>query len=219
MKDIEKILEVHKLRKKREQLICSVESGESKKRLDMALKVIADGKHSAERLDLEAIELRKRFINVKAAIENVEKMKDSDDKKEMNEGFFKLNRLGSQLEDIEKKIIEKAAAFTDLKRALVKADADNKHFKPIYHREAAAIKDEKGRLDLSIKQLMEKIEDRDLVRRYEEISDLAMVSGETNKEFCQACGSSMPLALMEIVKSRGWTTCETCGRIVYANPN
>jgi predicted nucleic acid-binding Zn-ribbon protein len=185
----------------------------------MASKVIAEGKGTAERLDAEAIELKKRFANVKAGIESIEKIMGSDDKKQVNEGFFQLNRLSSQLEDIEKKVIEKVAAFTDLKRALVRADTDNRHYKPIYHREVDVIKDEKDRLDAEIKKLMGEVEDRDLARKYEEINDLAVMSGEINKEFCQACGSSMPLALMEIVKSRGWTVCETCGRIVYANPN
>lgn len=224
--NIEKLLAAQKIDKERLQLIQNLEKGKVKRELDKANQTISDSKDSLLRLESEAKTLQDSYQKLSKIVADtlaqVEKANagHSEDL-ELYSGYLsKLSTLESQLSEIERRIIQKTAAFKTTSMDVAKASAMLKNITKMYE-------DAKGagapKIQALEQQFNEKVQgvDEKMLAKYRAIrkskgSDTTdVVVPLTGDNRCQGCFMDVPVAMVNKIKTAGWTTCDECGRIIY----
>ena len=223
---IEKLLAAQKVDKERLQLIQNLEKGKVKMELDKANQTINNSKASLLQLESEAKTLQDNYKKIAKIVADtlaqVEKANagHSEDLELYSNYLSKLSMLEGQLSDIERRIVQKTATFKSTTVDVAKASAMLKNITKMYE-------DAKGagapKIQALEQQFNEKVKDVDekLLTKYRAIrkskgSDTKdVVVPLTADNRCQGCFMDVPVAMVNKIKTDGWTTCDECGRIIY----
>lgn len=223
---IEKLLAAQKIDQERLQLIQNLEKGKVKMELDKTNQTINNSKASLLQLESEAKVLQDSYQKlakiVAGTLEQVEKANasHSEDLELYSDYLSKLSTLESQLSDIERRIVQKTAAFKSTTMDVAKASAMLKNITKMYE-------DAKGKgapkIQALEQQFNEKVRgvDEKLLAKYRAIrkskggdtKDVVVPLTADNR--CQGCYMDVPVAMVNKIKTDGWVTCDECGRIIY----
>ena len=223
---IEKLLAAQKIDKERLQLIQNLEKGKVKMELDKTNQTINNSKASLLQLESEAKTLQDNYQKIAKIVADtlaqVEKANanHSEDLELYSDYLSKLSTLESQLSEIERRIVQKTAVFKSTTVDVAKASAMLKNITKMYE-------DAKGagapKIQALEQQFNEKAHgvDEKLLAKYRAIrkskggdtKDVVVPLTADNR--CQGCCMDVPVAMVNKIKTDGWTTCDECGRIIY----
>lgn len=223
---IEKLLAAQKIDKERLQLIQGLEKGKVKMELDKANQTINNSKASLLQLESDAKTLQDNYQKIAKIVADTLAQVDkananhSEDLELYSNYLSKLSMLEGQLSDIERRIVQKSATFKTTTVDVAKASAVLKNITKKYE-------DAKGagapKIQALEQQFNEKVQgvDEKLLTKYRAVrkskgSDTKdVVVPLTADNRCQGCYMEVPGAMINKIKTDGWTTCDECGRIIY----
>ncbi|MCM1404481.1 MAG: C4-type zinc ribbon domain-containing protein [Prevotella sp.] len=224
--NIEKLLVAQKIDKERLQMIQGLEKGKVKMELDKANQTINNSKASLLQLESDAKTLQDNYQKIAKIVADTLAQVDkantnqSEDLELYSNYLSKLSMLESQLSDIERRIGQKSAAFKTTTVDVAKASAVLKNISKKYE-------DAKGagapKIQALEQQFNDKVQgvDEKLLAKYRAVrkskgSDTKdVVVPLTVDNRCQGCYMEVPVAMINKIKTDGWTTCDECGRIIY----
>ena len=223
---ITKLLAAQKIDRERLELLQSLAKGSVKVELDKANQTIADSKKNLLQLEADAKSLKENYEKVsKIVTDTVALVKkanqaNSNDMGEYGDYLSKLSILESQLADIERKIMEKSAAFKNTTVSVVKASEFVKKNSQLFEQQkqktAAQVKVLDEQFDAAIKGVDEKLLAKYKAVRKSKAGDVKDVLVPlTADKRCQGCYMDVPAAITSKISADGWATCEECGRIIY----
>ena len=145
---------------------------------------------------------------------------NSEDLELYSNYLSKLSMLEGQLSDIERRIMQKTATFKNTTVDVAKASAMLKNVTKAYEDVKLAGAPKIQALE---KEFNEKVQgvDEKLLTKYRAIrkskgNDVKdVVVPLTGDNRCQGCFMDVPVAMVNKIKTNGWTTCDECGRIIY----
>ena len=224
--NIEKLLAAQKIDKERLHLIHDLEKGKVKMELDKTMQMINNSKACLLQLESEAKTLQENYQKIAKIVADtlaqVEKANanSSEDLEVYSNYLSKLSMLEGQLSDIERRIIQKTSTFKNTTMDVAKASAVLKNITKMYDdaKNAGAPK-----IQALEQQFNEKVQgvDEKLMARYRAVrkskgNDVKdVVVPLTGDHRCQGCFMDVPVAMVNKIKTNGWTTCDECGRIIY----
>lgn len=224
--NIEKLLTAQKIDKERLQLIHGLEKGKVKMELDKTTQMINNSKACLLQLEAEAKALQDNYQKIAKIVAdtlvqvNQANKNNSEDLELYSNYLSKLSMLEGQLSDIERRIMQKTATFKNTTVDVAKASAMLKNVTKAYEDVKLAGAPKIQALE---KEFNEKVQgvDEKLLTKYRAIrkskgSDVKdVVVPLTGDNRCQGCFMDVPVAMVNKIKTNGWTTCDECGRIIY----
>lgn len=224
--NIEKLLVAQKIDKNRLQLIHDLEKGKVKSELDKTMQMINNSKACLLQLESEAKALQDNYQKIAKIVADtlaqVEKANHSksEDLELYSNYLSKLSMLEGQLSDIERRIVQKTTTFKNTTVDVAKASGMLKNISKVYEDAKTAGAPKIQALE---KEFAEKVQgvDEKLLAKYRAIrkskgSDTKdVVVPLTGDNRCQGCFMDVPVAMVNKIKTNGWTTCDECGRIIY----
>lgn len=223
---ITKLLAAQKIDRERLELLQSLAKGSVKVELDKANQTIADSKKNLLQLETDAKSLKENYEKVsKIVADTVALVKKANQTKSNDMGEYgdylsKLSILESQLADIERKIMEKSAAFKSATVSAVKASEFVKKNSQLFEQQKQKTADQvkvlDEQFDAAIKGVDEKLLAKYKAVRKSKAGDVKDVLVPlTADKRCQGCYMDVPAAITSKISADGWATCEECGRIIY----
>ncbi len=223
---ITKLLAAQKIDRERLELLQALAKGSVKVELDKANQTIADSKKNLLQLEADAKNLKDNYeklskiITDTVALVKKANQTKSQDMGEYGEYLSKLSLFESQLADIERKIIEKSAAFKSATVSVVKASEFVKKNSQTYEQQkqkaAVQIKDLEAKFVAATQGIDEKLLAKYQAVRKNKAGDIKDVLVPlTADKRCQGCYMDVPAAITSKILADGWAVCEECGRIIY----
>ena len=224
--NIEKLLVAQKIDKERLQLIYNLEKGKVKLELDKTMKMINNSKACLLQLESEAKVLQDNYQKIAKIVADtlaqVSKANDGNSEDlELYSGYLsKLSMLEGQLSDIERRIMQKTAMFKNTTVDVAKASTMLKNISKSFEDAKAASAPKIQALEKEFNEKVQGIDEK-LIAKYRAIrkskgSDVKdVVVPLTGDNRCQGCFMDVPVAMINKIKTNGWTTCDECGRIIY----
>lgn len=224
--NIEKLLAAQKIDKERLQVIQNLEKGKVKTELDKATQTINNSKDSLLQLEAEAKTLQDNYQKlakiVADTLAQVEKANagHSEDLDLYNELLLKLTKLEGQLSEIERRIVQKTNMFKTTSLDVAKASAMLKNISKMYEDAKSASAPKIQTLEQEFNKMVQGVDEK-LLTKYravrkskgDDIKDVVVPLTVDNR--CQGCFMDVPVAMVNKIKTNGWTTCDECGRIIY----
>ncbi len=223
---IEKLLAAQKIDKERLQLIQSLEKGKAKVELDKTTQTINNSKASLLQLEADAKNLQDSYQKIAKIVADtlaqVEKTNanHSEDLELYSNYLSKLSVFEGQLADIERRIVQKTTAFKNTTMDVAKASAVLKNATKAYENVQAASAPKIQALEQQFNEKVQGVDEK-LLTKYRAIrknkgnDTKDVVVPLTADKRCQGCFMDVPVAMVNKIKTDGWTTCDECGRIIY----
>lgn len=223
---IEKILAAQKIDQERLQLIRNLEKGKIKVDLDKAQITIENSKKSLLQLESDAKSLQDNYQKIAKIVEdtlvqiNKSKAEHNESLEIYSDYLSKLSTLESQLSEIERRIIQKNNTFKSTSFDVAKTSSIltslTKKYDEAKKQEAPKIQSLKQQFDEKVKGVDDKLLARYRAIRESKGNDTKdVVVPLTLDNRCQGCFMEVPVAMINKIKTDGWTTCSECGRIIY----
>ncbi len=224
--NIEKILAAQEIDKERLQLLQSLEKSKVKIELDRAEQSFKNSKENAVQLALKAEKLKENYqkcaqnvARIFAELEQAQKKQSEDI--DFYEGCkSNLNLFTTQLQEISKSI---ESTVDDFKLAMRDRKQSNERREALtqkYEAEVSAVKPKIHELEQQFNEKVQGIDEKILAKyravrknKGNDIKDVVVPLTGDNR--CQGCFMDVPGAMVNKIKTDGWTICDECGRIIY----
>lgn len=227
--DIAKLLEAQKIDKERLNLLLSIEKGSVKMELDKAEKTLTVAKKNLLQLEADAKGLQDNFKKIAKILADtlalVQKAKQthSEDTGEYGDYLSNLSFLEGQLAELERKILEKTAAFKNTSLAAKNATEFTRKAQQVFADQKKSIAGKLQELDQKFAAATTDIDEK-LLTKYKAIrkskgGDAKDVVVPLTDNRCLGCYMEVPMAIISKINTTGWAVCEECGRIIYKNAN
>ena len=224
--EIEKLLLAQKVDQERLRMIQSLEKGKEKSELDRVAHSINASKETLLRLEKDAQKLQDDYQKyAKVIVDTMQQLEKaqashSEDAALYSDFLTKLTMLQGQLADIESRIAQKTAAFKTTSLDVAKASGV---LKTLIQKYEAVKKIGEPKIKALEQEFAEKTKgiNEKLLAKYafarkskgNDIKDVVVPLTVDN--CCQGCFMNLPVAMVNKIKSEGWTVCDECGRIIY----
>lgn len=224
--NIEKLLAAQKVDKERLQLIHDLEKGKIKMELDKTMQMINNSKASLLQMESEAKALQDNYQKIaKIIADTLAQVNQANNSKcdnlELYSNYLsKLSMLEGQLSDIERRIMQKTNAFKNTTVDVAKASAMFKNISKVYDDAKMAGAPKIQALEKQFNEMVQGVDEK-LLAKYRAIrkskgNDVKdVVVPLTGDNRCQGCFMDVPVAMVNKIKTNGWTACDECGRIIY----
>ena len=224
--NIEKLLAAQKIDKERLQLIHGLEKGKVKLELDKTMQMINNSKACLLQLESEAKALQENYQKIAKIVAetlaqvNKANNSNSEDLELYSNYLSKLSMLEGQLSDIERRIMQKTTTFKNTTVDVAKASGMLKTISKAYEDAKAAGAPKIQALEKDFNEKVQGIDEK-LLAKYRatrkskgnDVKDVVVPLTGDNR--CQGCFMDVPVAMVNKIKTNGWTTCDECGRIIY----
>ena len=224
--NIEKLLAAQKIDKERLQLMHNLEKGKLKMELDKTTQMINNSKACLLQLESEAKALQDNYQKIAKIVAdtlaqvNKANNGNSDDLELYSNYLSKLSMLEGQLSDIERRIVQKTATFKNTTVDVAKASNMMKTISKSYEESKAQSAPKFQALENQFNEMVQGLDEK-LLAKYRAIRKSKgndakdVVVPLTGDNRCQGCFMDVPVAMVNKIKTNGWTTCDECGRIIY----
>jgi predicted nucleic acid-binding Zn-ribbon protein len=224
--NIEKLLAAQKIDKERLQLMHNLEKGKLKMELDKTTQMINNSKACLLQLESEAKALQDNYQKIAKIVAdtlaqvNKANNGNSDDLELYSNYLSKLSMLEGQLSDIERRIVQKTATFKNTTVDVAKASNMMKTISKSYEESKAQSAPKSQALENQFNEMVQGLDEK-LLAKYRAIRKSKgndakdVVVPLTGDNRCQGCFMDVPVAMVNKIKTNGWTTCDECGRIIY----
>ena len=224
--NIEKLLAAQKIDKERLRLIHNLEKGKVKVELDKTMQMINDSKACLLQLESEAKALQENYQKIaKIVSDTLAQVKQTNSTKsedlELYSSYLsKLSMLEGQLSDIERRIMQKTATFKNTTVDVAKASAMFKNISKMYEDAKAEGAPKILALEKEFNEKVQGVDEKLLIKyrairkgKGNDVKDVVVPLTVDNR--CQGCFMDVPVAMVNKIKTNGWTSCDECGRIIY----
>ena len=234
---ISELLKYQEKEKEKLKLVFSVEGGKVKRELDESNRQLESAKQDIVKLDSEAKNIaglidvvRKNMGEILARVDDImSKEHDSDNEDELNSAITYISTISnkvdgyeSQLNDLNRKINDKANQFEDAKNKLMKLQKNIQVLMPQYEEQRKQIAPKVDEFNKSLKEMEASINPK-LIERYKKIRSLDKsgkavdIAVPLAGERCSGCHFEMPISMIHKIATDGYITCEECGKILFKN--
>lgn len=230
---IQQLLKYQDKEKEKLHLVLGVEGGRIKRDLDENTRAVDEAKKTLLNLENEAKALSANFASIqKNVTEILAKMDKLETPKGDNEDDLhaavnyaatlnqKLVGYENQLNDILKRINQKAAQFEALLDTVKKSQGQIATLTAAYERQTAELNAKVKPIEEELKKMASTI-DAKLLERYKKargadksgkaVDVVVPLAGNT----CGGCRFELPLSLIHKMTTNGYIVCEECGKLIY----
>ncbi|MCL2851141.1 MAG: hypothetical protein FWE01_02145 [Firmicutes bacterium] len=232
---IKEMLNYQQKDKERLKLILNVEQGKTKRELDDNTKTLAITKNAVLSLENDAKTIEQTIETVRKNLtELLTRAEDIVNNENISQGEDELNSAvtyastvankiagyESQLNDLMRRINEKATQFEDAKRKIVTVQKNIATLTPKYEAQKNELEPQLKVVEKELKSIESSV-DKKLMDKYKKLRSSDKTGRDTDivvpliSNRCAGCHFELALSMTHKISTEGYITCEECGKILF----